>query len=446
MTDDDTDAQVRNRRTFEAPGDSVEVRQEDESGVFELRMPIASTGEVRNANDDPLPRDAIDGMARQINDESLSVGVFLDHGQTDVGGPTRYSISERIGEWKEAEVMGASEADSDADLLMATARLMDPDSLPDIPIRGHIRTVKELAQRDMSVPSSIGWRDDDSAPGGVDLMEASIVGIAADPRTQSDADAAEVVARAAVDAGADPGELVERVQQAVRNLDDPQFSEGDKVEWTWDDTPVHGRVAGIHEQYTPPEADDPITGDEGEAVYSIHEYDDETEELSDTANVAKPESSLSPSDVDMPTLDSTNDMTDDDNAPDDGGTTDDEQTADTENAREMECQECGEMNPEDASYCMACGAELGDEQMDDGDDEEDDEEDEEQAADDPDSEQSGEVSELREEIDAMREELADLRSGGMTTEDVDTPDDQQDADDEQTDDRTAEDGAKSLIR
>jgi len=210
MTDrtDDRNSPPR-RRTFEASGDDVELRQDEGGGTFELRMPIASTGDVRNANDDPLTRDEVDGMARQINDGSLTVGVFVDHGQTTISGTGRYSIAERVGEWQDAEV--TTRDGGDAELLAATARMMDPDSLPDIPVRGHLGTVKELAIRDMSVPASIGWADDEDAPGGVDLMEASVVGIQADKRTHSESSASEVVARAAVDAGADPGALVESV-------------------------------------------------------------------------------------------------------------------------------------------------------------------------------------------------------------------------------------------
>jgi len=210
---DDTNS-PSHRRTFEASGEDIEVRQDEES-VFELRMPIASTGEVRNKGDDPLTRDEVDGMVRQINDGSLTVGVFVDHGKTNISGPARYSIAERVGEWQDAEV--TTRDNGDAELLEATARMMDPDSLPDIPVRGHLGTVKELAIRDMSVPASIGWGDDEDAPGGVDLMEASVVGIQADKRTHSEASGGQAVARAAVAAGADPEALVAQVRQVVEH-------------------------------------------------------------------------------------------------------------------------------------------------------------------------------------------------------------------------------------
>ena len=202
------------RQTYEANGADVELRQNDDTGVFELRMPIASTGDVRNNDDAPLSRDKVDGMARQINDDGLSVGVFVDHGDTTISGRSPYSIAERVGEWQDADITTREDSD-EADLLEATARMMDPDSLPDIPVRGHLGTVKELAQRDMAVPASIGWRDDDDAPGGVDLMEASVVGIQADKRTHSEAGAGAVVARAATRAGVDADALVREVRAAV---------------------------------------------------------------------------------------------------------------------------------------------------------------------------------------------------------------------------------------
>jgi|APHM01.1.fsa_nt_gi hypothetical protein len=105
----------------------------------------------------------------------------------------------------------------------------------------------------------------------------------------------------------------------TRNIDDPEFSEGDAVMWSSQDTPVHGRVAGVHEQYSPNE-NVTITGDDGEAVYSIHEYDDSLSPPQfRRQNVAKPQSSLSESTMDMPPAseenfaDSENSMTDTDN-------------------------------------------------------------------------------------------------------------------------------------
>jgi len=435
-------------------------------------------------------------MAQQIGDGVVSV--FPDHGQTGIGGPNRYSIGEKGGEWEEAEVVSAQDADADADQLVATARLMDPDTLSDIPVRKYVGTIKELAERDMAVPSSIGWGQNDAMPGGVDLMEASIVGIPADPRTHSDASAAEVVARSAVDAGADPDALVDAVQSAVEseqsahNLDDPEFSEGDAVEWSSNDTTVRGRVADIGAEFSPAEGVT-ITGDEGEAVYLIHELDDSLEPPQyRRENVAKPESSLNESQADLPPLEG-NFVSDNDSTPTDGGTTDDEQNASdgetrapedvseddllTFTARHFDGIDEGDfaeaVDAADASYIGECdpealanlvseatGAEYDaaqaaledlmesnamdddeedDEEENEGDhgDDDDEDEDDEQSSDDPDSEQSAsddELAELREKLEAQEQALEELREGGITESDVDTPepDDEQDADEPDT--------------
>jgi len=454
MTDDTAEMNSPpHRRTFEASGDDVEVRQPEdtEDGVFELRLPIASTGEVRNQGDDPLTRDEIDAMARQIGDGVVSV--FPDHGESALS-PSRYSIVEKGGEWREAEITTRDEGD--AALLEATARLMDPDTLPDIPIREMLGTVKELVNRDMSIPASIGWRDDEGAPGGVDLMEASLVGIPADPRTKSGASASEVVARAAVDAGADPDALVARVKAATRNLDDPEFSEGDAVEWESGAT-VRGRVADIGPEFKPSEElEDPITGEDGEAVYLIHELDDELEPPQyRRENVAKPESSLNESQADLPPLEGNF-------ADEDSNSMTEQDTSEESDTTEEQRAEMGET--------MNRLVDLQEEQTEmlremmqamDGEDEEDDdeeEEDDEQSADtedtdtqdtdETDGEQSADVDEdLRDEISTLREQLDEVREGGVSDEDVDVPsdDESEERDSEQTTDH-AEDGAKSLLR
>lgn len=601
MTDtgDDTNSPPH-RRTFEASGDDIEVRQDEES-VFELRMPIASTGEVRNQGDDPLTRDEVDGMVRQINDGSLTVGVFVDHGQTNISGAARYSIAERVGEWQDAEVTTRDERD--AELLEATARMMDPDSLPDIPVRGHLGTVKELAVRDMSVPASIGWADDEDAPGGVDLMEASVVGIQADKRTHSEASAGEVVARAAVSAGADPGALVREVQAAVdtdarqvvtvngedidltppeamvtaaelarekkdeldvisdcgtgagaesaeaiindqitaeriddiaayltsheedvdgitdppsnwsdemwegrttgdsddarcgpvqyalwggtatgtglewaqgkanevaeardeelpypnrsmdqNDIDDPEFAEGDAVRWEFDGR-VHGRVAGIHEQFTPPDSDQTIVGDEGEAVYSIYEWDDSLspprfQNTPSEPNVGKPQSSLNESSKDMPPATEENFAGDSENAMTDNDTDDDREVSTAIRGMEEDMREMKKQMDENTTMTR----EMHEQMMGDGGDEyagDDGMDDEEEEEDGDNEEQSTQAAKLEQELNDMQERLANIREGGVTEEDVDVPGDDDDGKERDTDEQTdnhAEDGAKSLIR
>jgi len=392
------------RRTFEADGESVEVRQDEESGVFELRMPIASTGEVRNEGDDPLTRGEIDGMAQQIGDGVVSV--FPDHGQTPIGGPNRYSIGEKGGEWEDAEVVSAQAADSDADQLVATARMMDPETLSDIPVREYVGSIKELADRDMSVPSSIGWADDDAAPGGVDLMEASLVGIPADPRTHTEADTAQVVARAAVDAGADPDALRSALRETL---------------------PDDGRPFG------PPSAPD-LWDDFDECVAEVEDWDgvddpeafcgwaqEQTESMTDESESADEQAA----------------DTDPDDEPDE------QQGAPEWAARMLELQE----QTVDALQSMREDDEEEDDEEEDDengmgedDDEEDEEDEEEQASDVPD--------EVREEVETLREELDELRDGGLGEDDVDVPDsdETQDSDDEPTTDHDDEPATKQVIK
>ena len=214
-----TDDTAHRSLRYRAGGDDIQVREadeiDDEDGVFEVRMPIASTGEVRNEGDDPLTRAELEGFARQINERS--VPVFPGHGSDSTIAAGRYSPFERLGDWRDGEFTSRS-ADGDDGVLMATARMPDPESLPQATgqYREGLAILKEQAKRGLAQDASIGWRGDETFPGGNDLMEASIVGIGADWRTNTDDEAAEVVAREAVAAGADPDDLIERVERAVR--------------------------------------------------------------------------------------------------------------------------------------------------------------------------------------------------------------------------------------
>jgi hypothetical protein len=105
-------------------------------------------------------------------------------------------------------------------------------------------------------------------------------------------------------AGEMPADPEDTNNMTDRNIDDPEFSEGDAVRWSSQDTPVHGRVAGVHEQFSPNE-NVTITGEDDEAVYSIYEFDDsleppEFQNSPSDPNIAKPQSSLSESGMDMP--------------------------------------------------------------------------------------------------------------------------------------------------
>lgn len=213
-----TDPDEPQHRAYHQPDPSrVTVHDLDgDDGTFAVRMPIVSSGEVRNENDGAFTRDELEGMAQQIEERGLSV--FLDHGKSELGG-SKYSAIGKVGEWTNPEVVGNN--DSGEILVKADARLMDPETLPAATgtVREALATVKSQVERDMALSASIGWREDEDAPGGNDLMESSIVGIPADPRTTSDG-AAGVVARAAVEAGADPEQLVEEVQAVVMGSDD----------------------------------------------------------------------------------------------------------------------------------------------------------------------------------------------------------------------------------
>jgi hypothetical protein len=543
----DTDESAYRRR-YRATGEEVEVREGDEldteDGVFEIRMPIASTGEVRNDDDEPLTRDELNGMARQLGDRQI--GVFPAHGGSDMIAGGRYSPFERLGDWTDAAI----ESREDENVLLATARMPDPETLPAATgdYREALAIVKEQAQRGIAQDASIGWRDDESFPGGVDLMEASIVGIGADWRTNTADEGAAVVTQAALDAGANRSELLANVRAAIRggrplgpeedpqrfddwddcmsamqesghseseaericgsfkeesekqaathNLDDPEFGEGDAVSWPFQGDTVHGRVADIGEEFTV--AGNTITGDDGEAVYLIHEYDEDVEAFRE-ANVAKPQSSLSESQRDLPpaTEENMQSMTNEDSG-DNPGTTDEQSAGDGETRMPDDLteerlatftavhydgfDESDVMDAADAAdaefvgtadveelydlVSVVVGAEYdavesamedlagGENEMGEDDEEEGDDEDEEQSADDPDSEQAAgdEDPDLRSEVEALREELDDLRSGGVSPDDVETPDadaeDEQDATDEDgettDDDRDAEDPIEGL--
>lgn len=198
------------RSHYEPDAADVELRETGDDGTFSVRLPIATTGEVRNEGDQPLRTEELEGMATQI--EERSIGVFLDHGQNPELG-SRYSAAEKVGEWRNGTVASGG---SDEDRLVADAVMMDPETMPSPAggIRGSLAAVKAQADRGFALSASIGWREDDAFPGGNDLMEASIVGIGADWRTNAEAAAAstEAMARAAVAAGADPDAFVDAVR------------------------------------------------------------------------------------------------------------------------------------------------------------------------------------------------------------------------------------------
>jgi hypothetical protein len=461
--DDETEHRTRHR----AAGDQIHVREaeevEDDEDVFEIRMPIASTGDVRNDGDDPLTRAELEGMARQIGERAI--GVFPAHGMDDMIASGHYSPFERMGDWQAGEFQARSE-DGDDGVLMATARMPDPETLPAATgdYREALAILKEQAMRGVAQDSSIGWRDDDSFPGGVDLMEVSIVGIGADWRTNTGDEQAEVVAREAVAAGADPDELVGRVADAV-DSERPLGPPGDEDRFDTYDECVDAL------------ADDPdLSREDAEDICGAWEAAKEGRD-SDTED--------------------SDDMTDDDDPGDeqDAGTTDEEQDdqPDTERApgdvseddlltftaTHFDGMDEGDLmqavDAADAEYIGECDAEAlfdfvsivtgaeygtvedamgdlmdseGEQEGDKPDDYEDDEDDEdgEQAAD-PDTEQDADGdSDVEERVAELESELEAIRTGDA---EITTPQQEQaaEADDEDAadaqDDTTERDAAES---
>lgn len=109
---------------------------------------------------------------------------------------------------------------------------------------------------------------------------------------------AETEADVADETGADAQQDANAQQEdaAIEDYEDAQYSEGDKVKWSWQGSTVHGKVSNVGDSFTV--EGNEISGDEGEAVYKIDEWDDDAEEFN-SGNVAKPESSLSASQKNM---------------------------------------------------------------------------------------------------------------------------------------------------
>lgn len=395
------------RSHYRATGDEVQVREgdeiEDDDGVIEIRMPIATTGEVRNDGDDPLTRDELNGMARQLKDRQI--GVFPAHGNDDMIAFGRYSPFERLGDWTDAAI----ESREDENVLLATARMPDPEELPAATgdYREALAILKEQAKRGIAQDASIGWRDDDDFPGGVDLMEASIVGIGADWRTNTGDEAAEVVARAAVESGADADALLEKVRAAVESqdadADTDTTQDNDMSDPDPDDEPTD-------EQDTDADATS-APGDIDEA--DIAEFVSETYDGVDGSDVA-------------------------DALANTGG----EFTGLTEDTVGWFFADVLDVTASEVMDMMdgEDGEDTDEENGDDMDDEDEDEEEQDATPDDeqdatPDDEQDADASDLRQEVESLREELTELREGGLNPDDVDTPDtdDEQDADTDESD-------------
>ena len=228
--------------------------------------------------------------------------------------------------------------------------------------------------------------------------------------------------------------------RAARNLDDPEFSEGDPVEWSSNDTPVRGRVADVGDEFEPADGVT-ITGDEGEAVYLIHELDDSLEPPQyRRENVAKPESSLDASQADLPPLDGN--FADEDNSMSESETEpDDESGTDSDDAQaRMSAEEFRERMVDMQEEQTEMLREMRGDGMD-GDDEEDEGEDDGENAADADTGSrtvtlDGEERAVDEALDELREVAAEADAADAQTRDhvpdEDVSEDDRDADDDTT--------------
>lgn len=445
-TDEPTYRQFYRARASDATARLVD--DESEDGMMTIRMPIASTGEVRNEGDDPLTRDEIDGMAQQLGERQI--GVFPGHGRDGTIASGRYSPFEKLGYWEDATVEEREvERDGTRDtveLLMADAAMPDPDTLPNLgAYREGLGILKEQAKRGIAQDASIGWRDDDSFPGGVDLMEASIVGIGADWRTNTATESA--MARAAVAAGADPDAFVDEVRAAVMGA----TPEPDKRHLSEQQAEMARAMA---DAYREAQGDGSVENFEAWLFnVAFYEFDEDQfhaamtalqEWYRETTPLDEPVSERF-----LPFLDarqtgeSTNDMTDTETDESD------EQSADTDDDS-TERQEAPEWAADLRELLESMNETLGDvaeavrqeDDDEDDDDEEDNETDEDEDGDEENSQDADVTADQREALDT-------LRDGGFNVDDLDLPepDDEQDADDAEGEAAApAEDDFKKRLR
>lgn len=426
----DTNDEPQYRAYYQADPADITVREidDEEDGLFAIRMPIASTGEVRNEGDEPLTRDEVEGMARQINEQD--VGVFLGHGMSDMITGERFGQTERLGNWRDAEIQTREDRDEDADddLLFASAELMDPDTLPNIgPIRDALGTLKEQAKRGIGISSSIGWSEAEGEPGGNDLMEASIVGIPADPRTVTQSGPAAAVARAAVEAGADPEALVDAVRSVVM---EPESGDRD---------------ASLNEEWS-----EALLADPGHLEAYVEEHGgqrflDGFREWLEWRE--------------------TNDMTDEPDPDDEQSGTDDDESTEEERQDDV-LEQLLELQEAQMDVLQSIDEAV---REDDDDDEEEDDDEDENATDedddeeDEDDEQSADADtddeQAADEVADLREQLRQVRDGELDPADLDLPDESDertaDEEDDETDDQRDadtgdadpnEDATKAVLR
>jgi hypothetical protein len=442
----------------------VLLREDDESedGVFTVRMPIASTGEVRNEGDDPLSREEIEGMADQV--DTQSPGVFLDHGTNmDIAG-SRYSATGKVGEWQNPDLV---ENDAGETLLEADARLMDPGTLSESTgsVREALAALKAQVDRDIGLSSSIGWRDDESSSGGVDLMEASIVGIPADPRTTSNDAPAEALARAAsvVREQDNKADLVEQFRAAVmgpngdeqnRHLSGQQAEIAEQLLNSYRDEQGNGSVENFEDWLWSVAYHQYDDNQFHAAMTALQEFYRETTPLEDP--VGKQFAPFLDERQDGEGDTNQNDMTDTDTetqsgdgATDPDGTNSDDGTDGVSDAEEFRSEMLEMQRTQTETLNTLASALREDDEDGDGDGDEEDDDDEdgdddggENSADLDDDrtvEVDGEELDVQDVVDDHQETLAALRAGGVDLDDVDLGDGRDVADEADTSDDAADD-------
>ena len=424
MTDTPTEPEYRTaHRAGPEETRLVDPAEGGDDGLMAIRLPVASTGDVRNEGDSPLSTGELRGMAEQIN--ARNIGVFPDHGFNSDTAGDRYSQLEKMGWWSDAEVEAGAAADGE-DLLVATANMPDPETLSASTggYRQALAVYKEQAKRGVPMDASIGWREDETMPGGNDLMEVSIVGIGADPRTNIGPDGqAQALARAAVRAGADPDDLVAEVKAAVEGAEDTENQDMTETDESGDQQDA--------------DTTDEQDADDGET----RQFSEE--ELAAVAGAAAANARAHADDI---ADDTTDDLRDNDDVQ-----FTDEELAQIGGAVAGQVEAHAGPLGQDAADALENGdtETQADDDYDDEDDEEDEEDDDEDRETDADETQgSDDVADLRAELRELREEheqlQADIRNGDVDLErpDPEDSDDDRDADaDADTDgqERDAED-------
>ena len=171
-------------KRFTANPDAVEVREADDDGRKQIRMPVSSSATDRDG--DQFSEEGLKDLRDQINEGRIPM--FLDHGRGSRGG--YYSALGMVGRWDSAEI---EQEGDDLKVLYAigTPTKANPDA----------DDMVALIEDEMPVGSSVGFRvldyDGDRQEGykfnKSDLLEISNVGIPSNPET--------------VNAGADVGAL-----------------------------------------------------------------------------------------------------------------------------------------------------------------------------------------------------------------------------------------------